>query len=198
MRVMNPELDLTMTRVIRAPRALVWRAWSEPESFAQWWVPAPAKCRVAAMEMRAGGALVTEISEDGRAFVPHMNACFLHVTDGERIVFTDTLTGGWRPSDQPFMTAIISLADRPEGTEYAAYVMHRAAPTATGMSSWAFTMAGARSPRSSRRWSRHKLEREPEHENGFRYRSQAGAGWRSHARRRPARQQPGTRGGRQG
>ena len=125
MRVMNPELDLTMTRVIRAPRALVWRAWSEPESFAQWWVPAPAKCRVAAMEMRAGGALVTEISEDGRAFVPHMNACFLHVTDGERIVFTDTLTGGWRPSDQPFMTAIISLADRPEGTEYAAHVMHK-------------------------------------------------------------------------
>jgi uncharacterized protein YndB with AHSA1/START domain len=125
MSEINPEFDLTTTRLINAPRALVWRAWTDRESFAAWWVPAPARCRVTAMELRPGGALVTDISEDGGAFVPHMNACFLDVVDGERIVFTDTLTAGWRPADQPFMTAIISLSDRPEGTQYAAHVMHR-------------------------------------------------------------------------
>jgi uncharacterized protein YndB with AHSA1/START domain len=121
----NPELDLTMTRLIRAPRALVWRAWTDATSFASWWLPAPATCKVVTLELRPGGGLVTEMSEGGGAFVPHMNACFLDVAEGERIVFTDTLTAGWRPADQPFMTAVISLSDRPEGTEYAAHVMHK-------------------------------------------------------------------------
>ena len=43
---MNPDLDLTLQRVIRAPRAVVWRAWTEPSQLEQWWVPAPAVARV--------------------------------------------------------------------------------------------------------------------------------------------------------
>jgi peptide-methionine (S)-S-oxide reductase len=35
------------------------------------------------------------------------------------------LTGGWRPAEQPFCTAVITLADHPKGTEYKAYVMHK-------------------------------------------------------------------------
>jgi uncharacterized protein YndB with AHSA1/START domain len=121
----NPDLDLTLARVIKAPRAAVWRAWTDPASFAQWWVPAPAKCKVVEMDLRPGGAFVTQISEDGGAFVPHMNACFLAVDERERIVFTNALTGGWRPAEQPFITAIITLRDHPLGTDYFAHVMHK-------------------------------------------------------------------------
>ncbi|MFT4041230.1 MAG: SRPBCC family protein [Thermomicrobiales bacterium] len=121
----NPELDLTIARVIRAPRAAVWRAWSDPASFEQWWVPAPARCQVQAMELRPGGAFETLYSEDGGDFGPHLSACFLDVVPGERVVFTDALRGGWRPADGGFMTAVITLRDHPEGTEYAAHVMHR-------------------------------------------------------------------------
>jgi uncharacterized protein YndB with AHSA1/START domain len=122
---MNPNLDLTISRVIKAPRATVWSAWTNPRSFEQWWIPAPARCKVVEMDLRPGGAFVTEISENGGDFTPHLSACILDIADGERIVFTNALTGGWRPAEQPFMTAIITLEDHPDGTNYLAHVMHK-------------------------------------------------------------------------
>ncbi len=121
----NPDLDLTTSRIIKAPRSAVWSAWTEPKSLERWWVPAPAKCKVVDLELKPGGAFVTQISENGGAFVPHLNACFLAADERERIVFTDALIGEWRPAEQSFMTAIITLSDHPMGTEYVAYVMHK-------------------------------------------------------------------------
>ena len=77
------------------------------------------------MDLRPGGSFVTEISENGGDFAPHLSACFLAVDDLERIVFTNALTGGWRPAEQPFMTAIITLQGSSEGTDYVAHVMHK-------------------------------------------------------------------------
>ena len=121
----NPDLDLTISRIIRAPRADVWNAWTNPASLAHWWVPSPAKCRVDALELEPGGAFITRISEDGGHFHPHMNACILAVDPMERIVLTDTLIAGWRPSEKPFMTAIITFRDHPDGTDYVAHAMHK-------------------------------------------------------------------------
>lgn len=121
----STDLDLTTSRIIKAPRSLVWQAWADPVSLAQWWIPAPTKCKVVDMDLRPGGSFVTQMSENGGEFVPHLTACFLDVVEGERIVFTNALTGGWRPAEQPFMTAIITLTDHPDGTEYSAYVMHK-------------------------------------------------------------------------
>jgi len=123
---LNPELDLEITRVIKAPRAAVWAAWTDPARFAKWWVPAPEVCRIVRMEVRPGGAMVTEIAaSEGAAFGPHMSACYLEVVEGQRIVFTNALTGGWRPAEQPFMTAVITLAEHDLGTAYRALVMHK-------------------------------------------------------------------------
>ena len=122
---MDPQRDLEITRIIRAPRSAIWTAWSNPEQFAKWWIPAPALCRVVELDLRPGGAMITEMSEDGGAFGPHMNACYLAVEAERRIVFTNALTGGWRPAENPFMTAEITLADHDEGTAYRALVMHK-------------------------------------------------------------------------
>ena len=53
--VLDPTRDLSLTRLIRAPRRLVWKAWTDPDSFARWWVPHPAEARVDAMELERGG-----------------------------------------------------------------------------------------------------------------------------------------------
>lgn len=122
---LDPDLDLTVARIIKAPRAAVWDAWTNPASFERWWVPAPQICRVREMDLRPGGSLRTEISEDGGEFGPHLAACFLAVEPRERIVFTDALHPGWRPAESSFMTAVIAMKDHPQGTEYSATAMHR-------------------------------------------------------------------------
>lgn len=122
---LDPERDLEISRVIKAPRTDVWNAWTRPEQFAKWWIPAPALCRVADMDLRPGGALTTLISEDGAEFGPHLSACYLEIEAGRRIVFTNALVGGWRPAEQPFITAVITLDDHDLGTAYRAVVMHK-------------------------------------------------------------------------
>jgi uncharacterized protein YndB with AHSA1/START domain len=121
----NPRLDLTVSRVIKAPRSAVWSAWTNPASFEKWWVPAPEICRVKDMDLRPGGSFRTEISQDGTEFSAHVTGCFLAVDELERIVFTDALVAGWRPAEAAFMTAVIVMADHPDGTEYTASAFHR-------------------------------------------------------------------------
>jgi len=122
----NPDLDLSLDRLIRAPRTRVWDAWTDPASLAQWWIPAPLHCRVEQLDVRAGGAFVTEMSEDGTAFSPHLDACFVVVDEYERLVFTNGLNSAWRPAnpDPVAMTAEIVFHDHPEGTEYRVVVRH--------------------------------------------------------------------------
>jgi uncharacterized protein YndB with AHSA1/START domain len=122
----NPNLDLTLQRVIRAPRAVVWRAWTDPSQLEQWWVPAPAVARVDRLEAQPGGAFVTRISDDGVEFGPHMDASFLVVDDRERLVFTNAVDSRWRPTrpDPIAMVAEIVLRDHPDGTDYRVVVRH--------------------------------------------------------------------------
>ncbi|MGW6283258.1 SRPBCC domain-containing protein [Kribbella sp. NPDC055071] len=123
---MNPELDLVIERVIRAPREALWRAWTDPERFAKWWIPAPTVCRVDRFEVRPGGALVTSMSDDGQTFVPHLDACFLVVEDRERLVYTTAIDSEWRPADpEPFLiTAEVTFGEHAEVTAYRIVVRH--------------------------------------------------------------------------
>jgi uncharacterized protein YndB with AHSA1/START domain len=122
----NPDLDLSMQRVIRAPRAAVWRAWTDPSQLEQWWVPAPAVARVDRLEAQPGGAFVTRISDDGVEFAPHIDGSFLVVDDRERLVFTNAIDSRWRPTrpDPIAMVAEIVLRDHPDGTDYRVVVRH--------------------------------------------------------------------------
>ena len=127
----NPDLDLTMSRIIKAPRLSIWKAWTDTASFEQWWIPVQLKCGVVEMDRSPGGAFVTQMSENGGDFTPRVSACFLAADDFERIVFTNALVGGWRPAAPCYpttMTATITSRDHPMGTGYVAPVMHKNNP----------------------------------------------------------------------
>ncbi len=118
------EQDLVISRLVRAPRAAVWRAWTEPALLKEWWCPKPWTTEVRAFDLRAGGAFYTFMRgpDGGTSDNP---GSFLEVVPGQRIVFTSLLTEDWRPAT-PWLafTAIITLADEGEGTRYTATVMH--------------------------------------------------------------------------
>ena len=122
----DPRLDLTLQRVIRAPRSSIWRAWTEPTRLGRWWVPAPTIARVDRLEVEPGGAFVTSMSDDGDAYTPHMDAIFLVVEPQHRLVFTNAINSAWRPAaPAPVpMTAEIALDDHPDGTDYRVIVRH--------------------------------------------------------------------------
>jgi uncharacterized protein YndB with AHSA1/START domain len=123
---LDPELDLRIDRLIRAPRARVWQAWTDPRDLARWWLPAPAVCRVDRLDVVPGGAFVTSMSDDGTDYGPHLDACFVVVEPGERIVFTNALDSRWRPARPApvAMTAEIMFGEHPDGTDYRVVVRH--------------------------------------------------------------------------
>ncbi|WP_125106212.1 SRPBCC domain-containing protein [Gulosibacter massiliensis] len=123
---MNPELDAVIERVIHAPRAAVWKAWTTPELFAKWWIPEPYECRVESFAPHAGGGFVTSMSEDGLTFTPHMDAAFLVVDEAERIVFTNAVDSTLRPAN-PMPVAVtgeVTLEDHADGTLYRITARH--------------------------------------------------------------------------
>ena len=61
--------QLTVTRVINAPCAKVWRAWTEPKQLAQWFSPKEVECRNLTADVKVGGAFrVHMISARGEHF----------------------------------------------------------------------------------------------------------------------------------
>lgn len=120
---LDPALDLTISRIIDAPRALVWRAWTEPEHLKQWWAPKPVVTETCEMDLRPGGLFRTLMrGPDGTEYPT--SGCFLEVVPQERIAFTDALMAGFRPAAEPFFTAIVTMQDHGAGTKYTAYALH--------------------------------------------------------------------------
>lgn len=52
---MTQRKEFTLTRTFKAPRALVWKAWTDPEQLAQWFGPAGTTMPVRKMDLRVGG-----------------------------------------------------------------------------------------------------------------------------------------------
>ena len=115
--------ELVLTRLIDAPRARLYRAWTEPELLKQWFAPNPYTTPVAELDVRPGGAnLIVMRSPDGKD-IPNRGV-YLEVVENERLVFTDAYTKAWEPSAKPFMTAVVTFADEGGKTRYTAHALH--------------------------------------------------------------------------
>src|SRR6267142_4070506 len=115
--------ELVLTRIIDAPRAKLFRAWTDPELLKQWFAPLPYTTPVAELDLRPGGAnLVVMRSPEGKD-MPNRGV-YLEVVENERLVFTDAYSKAWEPSDKPFMTVVLSFEEEGGNTRYTARVLH--------------------------------------------------------------------------
>ncbi|MEQ8305911.1 MAG: SRPBCC family protein [Hoeflea sp.] len=115
--------ELVLDRLVDAPRPAVWRCWTEPQLLVRWFTSAPWSTKSADIDLRPGGRFNTVMQDpEGNA---HPNAgIYLDIAVGERLVFTDAMSEGFAPSDNPFMVATLTFTDEGHSTRYHAVVRH--------------------------------------------------------------------------
>ena len=108
--------ELTITRVLDAPRDLVWRAWTEVGELARWLHPLGTSVGSIAFDVREGGRYrYTMVAEETGEEFP-TEGVFLEVAPRGRLVFT------WAGPDDPAESApiatvtLVEVGDRTELT----------------------------------------------------------------------------------
>jgi len=117
-----PDIMLTQTRIIRASRARVYEAWTDPEILKEWFGPAGRHCPNAAMDVRVGGAYRIEVMPDAPTPSASGTACeqgrsaaigsFTKVVPNELLQFT--WSPDWNLGEKSVVT--VSLKDVEGGT----------------------------------------------------------------------------------
>ena len=120
---MDPALDLFIERDIALPAGKLWACWTQPALMEQWFCPVPWRITDVDLDLRPGGHFRGVIrGPDGEA-MPNAG-CYLEIVPDRRLVWTDAMTGGYRPSGNGFITGIVTFDPIPGGTRYRAMALH--------------------------------------------------------------------------
>ena len=118
------ERELALCRIIDAPRASVFKAWTQPELMKQWFAPRPFTTPVVEVDVRSGGSSYI-VMKDGEGNEYPNRGVYLAVVPNEKLVFTDAFTRAWQPSEKPFFVGVITFEDATGGkTKYTARALH--------------------------------------------------------------------------
>jgi uncharacterized protein YndB with AHSA1/START domain len=107
------QAGITITRIFDAPRELVWKEWTEPERFADWFGGPECDVPLAAvsMDVRPGGAWrLTMFADPGRREI-HWKGNYREVVEPERLVFTVSD----QPGDELYELVTVVLDDLGDG-----------------------------------------------------------------------------------
>jgi uncharacterized protein YndB with AHSA1/START domain len=104
--------EVTITRLVAAPRDLVFRAWTEPARLARWWGPQGFTNPVCEVDARVGGELrIVMRGPDGTDYP--MRGVFREVVAPVRLVFTNFPVDA---QDRPLMDGLTTVTFAEEGS----------------------------------------------------------------------------------
>ena len=106
-------LGISLTRVFDAPRERVWREWTEPAAFADWFggPTAEVPLETVSMDVRVGGKWsLTMYAEPGRREI-RWRGEYLEVEEPERLVFTVSD----QPGDERYELVTVVFIDLGDG-----------------------------------------------------------------------------------
>lgn len=121
--------SFTLTRTLEAPRALVWRAWTDPALTARWWHPAGVEVEPGsvAIDLREGGAYAYTMTVDGQRW-PTAGS-YLEIHEPELLRFT------WRgPEDADEVSPLVTVVLEEAGADRTRmeFTLERQVPAAAG------------------------------------------------------------------
>lgn len=109
--------SVRIERRFDAPVELIWRMWTDPEAFAQWYGPPGARVRVVEMDVRVGGRrhLSMEMDTPNGLMQMWFAGEYLHVESPTRLVYTESMSN---PDGNVLPAAQMGMApDHPDTTE---------------------------------------------------------------------------------
>ena len=93
--------ELVVTRRVAAPRARVWRAWSEATDLAKWWGPAGRALTVEAFDFRVGGTFRFRMGDGPEAWYARLT--YRAIEPPHRLEYDASFCdAGGRPGPAPF------------------------------------------------------------------------------------------------
>jgi len=101
--------EILITREFDARRALVWRAWTEPELLRRWWNGRRGQMSVVDVDLRVGGTWRYVMLADGGHEVA-FHGEFREIVPEERIVTTEVYEGA-PPSDAGDVLNVVTFAE---------------------------------------------------------------------------------------
>jgi uncharacterized protein YndB with AHSA1/START domain len=107
------ERTVTITRVFDAPRALVFRLWTEREHMAQWWGPQGFTNPVCELDVRVGGAIRIDMRAPDGTVYP-MTGTFREIVLPERLVFEAVAEDH---DGNPLLRSLTTVTFADEGTK---------------------------------------------------------------------------------
>ncbi|MCA1491011.1 SRPBCC family protein [Sinorhizobium alkalisoli] len=117
------ERELVLVRLIDAPREKVYRAFTDADLLKQWFAPLPWTITEAELDVRPGGTNRFIMRSPEGDLYPNQGV-YLEVEPNEKLVITDAYTEAWKPSEKPFMTAILTFEEEGGKTRYTARARH--------------------------------------------------------------------------
>jgi uncharacterized protein YndB with AHSA1/START domain len=90
----NSKHAVVIERSFDAPVDLLWKMWTEPEHFKEWYGPAGARIRVAKMDVRVGGSRLVGMAIETPSGPMQMwfTGEYREVVENERLVYTETMS----------------------------------------------------------------------------------------------------------
>lgn len=89
---MNDYKPLNIQRTLQAPRQAVWDAWTQPEQFKQWFMPAPYSVADCELDVRPGGNLRVDTQAPDGSIQP-MTGEYKVVEEPSKLVMTGAPLG---------------------------------------------------------------------------------------------------------
>jgi uncharacterized protein YndB with AHSA1/START domain len=110
---------VVVQRVLPASPDVVFLQWVDPEAFAEWMCPRPARPTGVSIDARVGGRLRLDIEELGTRFA--VTGTYLEVRPPHRLRFTWTCTTWDEPGD-----SVVTVTLEPHGADATLMTIHHA------------------------------------------------------------------------